>query len=72
MKEGQVQIYWSLFEADFTKISAGITIHNTSRVTQLLLRDKYLNEGKNKVMAVNTTKAHWEWRHSPTHSHTRH
>jgi hypothetical protein len=72
VKEGHIQIYWSLFEADFTKISAEITIHNTSRVIQLLLYDKYLNEGKYKGMAVHTMKAHWEWKHSPTLSHTRH
>jgi len=38
---------------------------------QLLLYDKYLTEGKDKVMALHTMKAHWEWKHGSTHSYTR-
>ena len=33
VQEGEVQICWSLFETDGTKTSAGITVHNISRVS---------------------------------------
>jgi len=37
VQEGHVQIYWPLFATDATKFSAGITIHNTSRVSTTCL-----------------------------------
>jgi len=36
------------------------------------LYGKYLTEGKDKVMAVHTMMALWEWKHGSTHSYTRH